>query len=114
MTENEKLISDARAKIFKALAHPSRMFIVEKIKDQPHCVCELADMIGVDQSTTSKHLSILKNVGIVEDRKKGTTVYYSLRCQCILKFIGCIEDVIRMNMERDLQLFGKLPAADIT
>jgi ArsR family transcriptional regulator len=107
MTENEKSISEARAKILKALAHPSRMFIVDKIKEKPYCVCELAEMIGVDQSTTSKHLSILKNAGIIKDRKKGTTVYYSLRCKCIMKFIGCIEDVIRMNMERDLQLLGK-------
>ena len=102
MTKEEKYRSQSRAKILKALAHPSRMFIVEKIRDKPHCVCELAEMIGVDQSTTSKHLSILKNAGIIEDRKEGTTVYYSLRCQCIMDFIGCIENVIRMNLERDL------------
>ncbi|MBN1697522.1 MAG: winged helix-turn-helix transcriptional regulator [Spirochaetales bacterium] len=101
MTENEKHRSEARAKILKALAHPSRMFIVEKIRGKPHCVCELAEMIGIDQSTTSKHLSVLKNAGIIEDRKEGTTVYYSLRCGCIMDFIGCIEHVIRMNLERD-------------
>lgn len=101
MTNNEKYKSEARAKILKALAHPSRIFIVEKIKDKPHCVYELAEMIGIDQSTTSKHLSLLKNAGIIEDRKEGTTVYYSLRCQCIIDFIGCIENVIRMNLERD-------------
>ena len=103
MTENERKKSEARAKILKALAHPSRIFIVEKIKDKPFCVCELAEMIGIDQSTTSKHLSLLKNAGIIEDRKEGTTVYYSLRCQCIMEFIGCIENVIRMNLKRDFQ-----------
>ncbi|MBN1409779.1 MAG: winged helix-turn-helix transcriptional regulator [Spirochaetales bacterium] len=102
MTEEEKYRSEARAKILKALAHPSRMFIVEKIKKKPHCVCELAEMIGIDQSTTSKHLSILKSAGIIEDRKEGTTVYYSLRCACVMDFIGCIENVIKMNLERDL------------
>ncbi|MBN2444448.1 MAG: winged helix-turn-helix transcriptional regulator [Spirochaetales bacterium] len=103
MTENERTRSIARAKILKALAHPSRIFIVEKIKDKPYCVRELAEMIGIDQSTTSKHLSILKNAGIIADKKEGTTVYYSLRCGCIMDFIGCIENVIRMNMERDYQ-----------
>jgi len=103
MTEDEKTRSEARAKILKALAHSSRMFIVEKLKDKPHCVCELAEMIGIDQSTTSKHLSILKNAGIIEDRKEGTSVHYSLRCHCIMDFIGCIENVIRMNLERDLK-----------
>ena len=107
MTENERLRSQARAKILKALAHPSRMFIVEKIKDKPYCVCELAEMIGIDQSTTSKHLSVLKNAGIIEDKKEGTTVYYSLRCTCIMDFIGCIENVIRMNLERDYRFLKK-------
>lgn len=109
MTEDEKNRSEARAKILKALAHPSRIFIVEKIRVKPYCVCELAEMIKIDQSTTSKHLSILKNAGIIEDRKEGTTVYYSLRCKCIMDFIGCIENVIRMNLERD---FWFLKGAD--
>ena len=103
ITEEEKARAEARSKILKALAHPSRIFIVEKIRETPHCVCELAEMIGIDQSTTSKHLSILKNAGLIEDRKSGTTVYYSLRCDCVMEFIGCIENVIRMNLERDLK-----------
>jgi len=107
MTENEKHRSEARARILKALAHPSRMFIVEKIKDKPYCVCELAEMIGIDQSTTSKHLSILKNAGIIEHKKEGTTVYYSLRCKCIMDFIGCIENVIRMNLEHDFKFLKR-------
>ena len=107
MTEEERMRSEARARILKAIAHPSRIFIVEKIRNKPHCVCELAEMIGIDSSTTSKHLSVLKNAGIIEDRKEGTTIYYSLRCQCIMEFIGCIENVIRMNLERDLQLLKK-------
>ena len=100
MTEDEKFISEGRAAIFKAIAHPSRIFMVEKLGEKPHCVCELADMIGIDQSTASKHLSILKNAGLINDDKKGTTVYYSLKCRCILEFIWCIEDVIRMSLER--------------
>ena len=106
MTENEKMRSEARARILKALAHPSRMFIVETIWKEPHCVCELAEMIGIDQSTTSKHLSVLRNAGLIDDRKEGTTVYYSLRCPCVMEFIGCIENVIRMNLERE---YGYLP-----
>ncbi len=101
MKENEKLKSIARANILKALSHPSRLFIVDKLNNKPYCVSKLAEMIGIDSSTTSKHLSILKNSGIIEGEKKGTTVYYSLRCKCIMEFIGCIEDVIKMNLERD-------------
>ncbi len=105
MNEKEKMISMERARILKALAHPSRIFIVEKLNEKPYCVCELTEMVGADTSTISKHLSILKNAGIIEDEKRGTSVYYSLRCTCIMQFIGCIEQVIKMNLEKQTTLF---------
>ncbi len=101
MEKKVKQRCEARAKILKALAHPSRIFIVEKLQEKPYCVCELSEMIGIDMSTASKHLSVLKNAGIVEDDKQGTTVYYSLHCSCIMEFIGCIETVIRQNYEEE-------------
>ena len=100
------MISEERARILKALAHPSRIFIVEKLSKEPHCVCELTEMVGADTSTVSKHLSILKNAGIIDDEKRGTSVYYSLRCTCIMQFIGCIEQVIKMNFEKQTALFN--------
>ena len=102
MTETEKTRSQGRARILKALAHPSRMFIVDKLSEQPHCVCELTAMIGADTSTVSKHLSILRDAGIIADRKQGTTVYYSLEAPCILRFIGCVEQVIEQNIQKQL------------
>ena len=102
MTEKERIRSQGRARILKALAHPSRMFIVDKLSEQPHCVCELTEMIGADTSTVSKHLSILKNAGIIADRKQGTSVYYSLEAPCILRFIGCVEQVIEQNIQKQL------------
>lgn len=105
MNEKEKNLSVERARILKALAHPSRIFIVEKLSEKPYCVCELTDMVGADTSTISKHLSILKNAGIIDDEKRGTSVYYSLRCTCIMQFIGCIEQVIKMNLEKQTALF---------
>jgi ArsR family transcriptional regulator, arsenate/arsenite/antimonite-responsive transcriptional repressor len=88
-----------RARIIKALAHPSRLFIVEELKKNPRSVGDLAEMIGADASTVSKHLSILKNEGLVFDRRDGTTIFYHLKCPCILDFIGCIEDVLKTNTE---------------
>ena len=60
---------EARAKIIKALAHPSRLFIIEELSKHERCVGELTDMIGADASTVSKHLSVLKNAGLVTDEK---------------------------------------------
>lgn len=83
-----------RAHIIKALAHPVRLFFVEELARQERCVCELTEMVGFDISTVSKHLSVLKNAGIVMDDKRGNQVFYQLRTPCILNFLGCIETVI--------------------
>lgn len=102
MTESQKTRSEARAFILKALAHPTRIFIVDRLAKQAHCVCELTELIGADTSTVSKHLSILKNAGVISDRKQGTTVYYSLEAPCLLRFIGCVEQVIEQNVRKQL------------
>ncbi|HBC87616.1 MAG TPA: transcriptional regulator [Lentisphaeria bacterium] len=83
-----------RADIIKALAHPTRLFIVDKLADGELCVCKLTGLIGSDMSTVSKHLLVLKNAGIVEDDKRGLQVFYTLKCPCILDFLECSEKVI--------------------
>ena len=55
-----------RAGILKALAHPTRLFIVDELSRGERCVCELTEMIGADVSTVSRHLSLLKNAGIMQ------------------------------------------------
>jgi ArsR family transcriptional regulator len=90
---------EARAKIIKAMAHPSRLFIIEELNKKERCVNELTDMIGADASTVSKHLSVLKNAGLVSDEKRGNSIFYSLRCHCIMDFIGCVEDVLSANTQ---------------
>ncbi len=91
---------DARAKIIKAMAHSTRLFIIHELAKGERCVCELQEEIGADISTVSKHLSVLKNAGIVEDDKRGLQVYYRLCCPCILNFFGCIENVIQENARK--------------
>jgi len=100
MTDQELMFSKARADVLKALAHPSRLFMVEKIREKPHCVCELTELVGADTSTVSKHLSILKGAGILSDRKEGTTVYYSLACDCIDGILSGVERVVRSHVDR--------------
>ncbi len=78
------------ANFFKALAHSTRLFIVEQLSDGEKCVYELTDMIDADMSTVSRHLAVLKNSGIVSSCKRGNQVFYSLRTPCILNFLQCI------------------------
>ncbi len=95
---------EARARIIKAMAHPTRLFIVEELAKGERCVCELTAMVGADMSTVSKHLALLKGAGIVADDKRGAQVYYTLRCRCVLSFFECVESVLRANAEEQVAL----------
>lgn len=109
MQHAPKLKAEARAEILKAMAHPTRIFIVDLLdREGPHCVCELAEEIGVDMSTVSRHLSLLKNAGILQDEKKGTTVYYSLACNCISEFMKGLENILRSKHQRESERFRAL------
>lgn len=111
MTESERAFSKARADVLKALAHPSRLYMVEKIREAPHCVCELSELVGSDTSTVSKHLSILKSAGILRDRKEGTTVYYSLACDCIDEILTSVESIVSSHIERQANALKRPKAA---
>jgi DNA-binding transcriptional ArsR family regulator len=93
--EKNKKLYEARARVIKAMAHPTRLFIVEELSGGERCVCDLTEMVGADVSTVSKHLSLLKNAGIVEDDKRGTQVFYSLKVPCVLNFFTCVESVLK-------------------
>jgi len=104
MNEKIKLSCEIRAGIIKALAHPSRVFIVEQLARNERCVCELREMIGADISTVSKHLSILKNAGIVSDEKRGLKVFYRLNMPCALNFLECAGKIMKIRARRELDL----------
>ena len=104
MDKKTQSLFEARAKIVKAMAHPTRLFIVDQLSRKELCVCEMTDMIGADTSTVSKHLSILKNAGIVSIDKRGAQVFYKLRVPCILNFFGCVEGVLKSSARDQMQL----------
>jgi DNA-binding transcriptional ArsR family regulator len=85
---------EERARVLKAMAHPTRLYMVEVLAEGERCVHELTEMIGADMSTVSKHLSVLRSVGIVSDEKRGSEVYYTLRMGCVLGFFDCVEAVL--------------------
>lgn len=95
---------EARARIIKAIAHPTRLFVLDELKRHERCVYELTEMIGADMSTVSKHLSILKGAGIVQIDKRGTQIYYQLKVPCILEFVHCVEHVLKANAKEHLAL----------
>jgi ArsR family transcriptional regulator len=99
MNNRQKARYETRASVLKALAHPIRLFLIEELAKKHHSVRELTKMVGLDISTVSKHLSLLKIAGLVQDEKKGKQVYYSLRMRCALNFLDCVEAVLREQVK---------------
>jgi ArsR family transcriptional regulator len=106
MTEQQKTLYQAKANVLKALSHPTRLWMAEQLADGERCVCEFVDAVGADFSTVSKHLSVLKQAGIVDVDKRGKQVFYSLRVPCVLRFMHCVEEVIQTNVKHQVKMLG--------
>jgi ArsR family transcriptional regulator len=83
-----------RAEILKALAHPTRLWMVDQLARGEVCVCQFVEAVGVDFSTISKHLAVLKRAGLVEDERRGKQVFYRLRMPCVTGFFRCVDQVL--------------------
>lgn len=80
---------ETQARIFRALGHASRLLMVDALRGGELCVCELRDLVGADMSTVSKHLSVLREAGVVASEKRGANIYYTLAMGCVPGFIDC-------------------------
>jgi ArsR family transcriptional regulator len=99
MNAKHRQVYEARARVAKALAHPSRLLMLDALQRREMCVGELTELVGADQSTVSKHLTVLRNVGLVTDRKEGPLCYYRLEVKCLGGFFSCIESVLKANLK---------------
>ena len=89
MQHNKEFI-EAQARIFKALGHPSRLLMVDALRDGEKCVCDL--------STISKHLAVLRDAGVVIRRKQGVNIYYSLALCCLDQFLACTGQLLEKRI----------------
>ncbi len=107
MKAKSRQLYEARAKVAKALAHPSRQLILDALAESEMCVADLTELVGADQSTVSKHLAVLKNAGVVDDRKEGSMTFYRVKIRCLRGFWQCVESVLRQNLEEQRVVISK-------
>ena len=79
-----------QSEIFKALGHPTRLKMVYALSEGDLCVCDLQKLIGDSLPTVSRHLSVLKQAGIVDSHKDGLRIIYSLNFPCITTLLNCM------------------------
>jgi len=84
-----------QARVLKAMANESRLLIIDRLSEGEASAGELVALVGTDASTVSKHLSVLRAHGIVEDRRVGASVFYRLLTPCVLNFFSCATQVLR-------------------
>jgi ArsR family transcriptional regulator len=92
MTSKAKAnVTRRQAAVFKALGNPARLQVVKELADGERCVSELVELTGLGWSTVSRHLVVLKSVGVIEDEKRGMQVFYRLGMPCVVRFASCLE-----------------------
>jgi len=89
------------AEIFKALSHPTRILILYSIKNEQYTVTELAQKAGIDISTMSKHLDLLKRYQIIVGEKIKNKMYYKINMPCIFNFLNCAKTITSCSINCD-------------
>jgi ArsR family transcriptional regulator len=96
----ETLISE----FLKAISNPTRLRIIELLKEKPMCVCDIWNALNEEQSSISKHLNELKKVGIVDSRRDGLRIVYSVNNPRIFEIIETTKEIIRKEIEKKAQI----------
>ena len=105
-------LTDAKAELFKALAHPARVRVLELLAEGDSTVGELAEQAGLELSHLSQHLSVLRRAGIVDSRRVRTSVLCSLRDPQIAELLAVARRLLAAKARHGQALLAALDDAD--
>ncbi|MBF0388306.1 MAG: winged helix-turn-helix transcriptional regulator [Candidatus Omnitrophica bacterium] len=108
MRKIDDMVFKIKADFLRALSHPVRLQIIEFLKDGEASVSKLGAELGVEQSSLSRHLAILRNLGVLEARQEKTSVYYNLHDHDIFKVLRPIAELLRKKLKRSEKLLESL------
>src|SRR6204780_1387547 len=101
-----------KADIFQALAHPTRIAIVELLRDGPLSAGTLIERLGIEQANASQHLSVLRSKQIVLNRKDGNQVFYSLRDPILSEVLDLMRRYFLAHISGSLATLGEIEKAE--
>ncbi|NPA37619.1 MAG: winged helix-turn-helix transcriptional regulator [Chlorobi bacterium] len=91
ITESEIEMLEKAASMLKAIAHPMRIAIIRLLEDgERKTVTEIHSVLNIEQSTTSHHLGILKDKGVLASKREGKNTYYFLKHDSLKNIITCV------------------------
>lgn len=97
-----------KANIFQALAHPTRIAIVEMLRDGEIPVSRIFEHIAVDQANISQHLAVLRSKRVVVSRKEGSQVFYSIRDYALIEVLDIMRRYFEKHLEQELAVLNAL------
>lgn len=94
------------ADLFKALAHPTRIEILQLLRDGERCVCEIAPALGMEQSNISRHLGVMKKEGLLSSRKEGLKMIYRVEDPQVFQLLDAAREILKKhwNERREMLL----------
>ncbi|MTI81069.1 MAG: winged helix-turn-helix transcriptional regulator [Firmicutes bacterium] len=104
----ENQIAQLKADLFKAISHPTRIRILDLLKDGELCVCDIFEQLNVEQANTSQHLSLMKKQGVLQSRKEGLRVIYSIKHPEIIELIEAADKILKKQASEVMSTFGGL------
>jgi ArsR family transcriptional regulator len=97
-----------KASIFQALSHPTRIAILELLRDREYSARTIQEKLGLEQANLSQHLAILRSRQIVVNRKDGNQVFYSIRNPVLVQVLDLMRDYFHTNLADAIQMLGEL------
>ena len=89
---------DAQAQVFKALTHPARIAILEILRDEEHCVCHMESRLGLRQAYISQQLAVLREAGLIQDRREGWNIFYRVVDNRIFEVLEMVRKITRVEL----------------
>ncbi len=102
-----------KAEIFQALAHPTRIAIIELLENGELSAGELIGKLGMEQANVSQHLGVLRAKHLVVNRKVGNQVFYSVRDPIIIKVLALMRRYFQKNLKEALGLLDEMDKSTI-
>lgn len=104
-------IAELKADLFRALAHPARIRVLEVLADGEHSVSEMQPLVGIESSHLSQQLGVLRRAGVVTTRKDGSSVYYALRDPQLVELLAVAKRVLINALADSQEVLADLRAA---
>ena len=108
LTAKDRRLYRLKAEIVAAAGHPIRLAVIDLLRGGEQCVCDIAEHLGAQRSNVSRHLAVLVNAGILEHRKEGLKMIYSLKTPCVLEFLSCVAGVLKEKLAETHEVLSRL------